>query len=72
MEAILFIAGIFFGIVISIIWVRAYRVGTLRIDQSDPQDGPFMFLELDKGMGNIASKKNVILKVSLENYISHE
>ena len=45
-------------------------VGTLRVDTSDPDDQPYMFLELSKNVGDITSKKSVLLKVSTENYIS--
>lgn len=46
-------------------------IGTLRIDTSDP-DGPFMFLELSKDVNAVASKKYVVLKVNLKNYISQK
>lgn len=44
-------------------------IGTLRIDTSDP-DGPFLFLELDKPVGDFYKESQVTLKVSTENYIS--
>lgn len=72
MEAILILAGIVIGIGISIIIFRAYFIGTLRIDKSDPNEEPYMFLELDKGIGDISSKKHVVLRVSTKNYISHK
>lgn len=70
-QLILVLAGVFLGISITTIIFRAYFVGSLRVDKSDP-DQPYMFLELDKGMGNITSKKHVILKVKLENFIPHK
>lgn len=72
MEIILILAGVLLGISISSIVYRSYFVGNLRIDNSDPVDGPYMFLELEKGIGDISSKKHVILKVRRENYISHK
>lgn len=45
-------------------------VGTLRVDTSDPDDNPYMFLELSKNVSDVTSRKSVILKVSTENYIS--
>jgi hypothetical protein len=47
-------------------------VGTLRIDRSDPSEPPYIFLELAKGVGDISTKKNVILRVRNENYISQK
>lgn len=72
MEVILILAGVLLGISISSIIYRSYFVGNLRIDNSDPADGPYMFLELEKGIGDISSKKHVILKVKLKNFIPHK
>lgn len=70
--ALIFLAGMVFGISVVTIIFRAHRVGTLRIDNFDPEDGPYMFLELEKGIGDISSKKHVILKVEQKNFISHK
>lgn len=72
MEIILILAGVLLGISISSIIYRSYFVGNLRIDNSDPVDGPYMFLELEKGVGDISAKKHVILKVKRENFIPHK
>ena len=72
MEVVFILVGICLGISISAIIFRAYWVGTLRIDRSDPDDGPYMFLELDKGVGDISKKKHVMLKISNESFISHK
>lgn len=68
---IIFAIGIVVGSIITRIIIRPLDIGTLRIDTSDP-DGPFMFLELSKGVDTIASKKQVILKVNLKSYISQK
>lgn len=47
-------------------------IGTLRIDRSDPFDGPHMFLELSKTVNDISDKKYVTLKISNESYISRK
>lgn len=72
MEVILIIAGALIGIGISAIVRQIYSVGTLRIDTSDPTDGPYMFLELDNGVGDISKRKMVFLKVKQENFISRK
>ena len=46
--------------------------GTLRVDRSDPDDEPYLFLEGIKSPYEIAYKRFVILDVKRENYISHE
>lgn len=63
--------GIVVGSIITRIIIRLLDIGTLRIDTSDP-DGPFMFLELSKDVNAVASKKYVVLKVNLKNYISQK
>ncbi|HOA80595.1 MAG TPA: hypothetical protein PKK61_05975 [Defluviitaleaceae bacterium] len=69
MEFILFFIGVFLGVSITSIIFRSHFIGDLRIDNSDPEDGPYIFLELSKRIGNISSKKYVVLKVKLENFI---
>ncbi|WP_279013150.1 beta-lactamase induction signal transducer protein [uncultured Bacteroides sp.] len=72
MELVIILAiGIVVGSIITRIIIRPLDIGTLRIDTSDP-DGPFMFLELSKDVDTVASKKYVILKVNLKNYISQK
>ncbi len=68
---IVFLIGMVIGCIFSSIVRRSKSVGKLRIDTSDP-DGPFMFLELSKGAGDISTKKQVLLQVDLKSYISHE
>lgn len=57
------------------IWLRKdYKkvVGTLRIDSSDPESEPYIFLELNKGTGDVSRRKVVTLKVSTESYLSQK
>lgn len=46
--------------------------GDLRIDTSDPDDGPYMFLELSEPPRNIMRKEYVTLKVKVANFISQK
>lgn len=74
MELILcMVIGIVIGVVIGRQVFRRDVVGSLRVDQSDPDSGPYLFLELShKGANAIYKKKYVVLKVNLKDYISHE
>ena len=47
-------------------------LGTLRIDKSDPDDGPFMFLELDVDPRIIERQKYITLRVSTESYLAQK
>lgn len=68
---VMFIVGFLVGGGITVAIFKRKCVGTLRVDTSDP-DGPFIFLEASKSIDVIASKKSVMLDVSLKNYISHD
>lgn len=73
MEVILWIAiGSCIGILSTIFSLHHLLIGDLRVDQSDPEDGPYLFLELQKGVSNFKNKKYVILKVNIKNYISRK
>ena len=73
MELILcVIIGVVIGVVFGRQVFRKDTVGSLRVDQSDPDSGPYLFLELShKGVDAIYKKKYVVLKVVLKDYISH-
>lgn len=68
----LFMIGAFVGSVLTILVTRKRPIGRLRIDRSDPDDQPYMFLELYKNVGDISDEKRVTLDVSNENYISQK
>ena len=71
MEIIIaFVIGLIVGGVVMTAIYRVKRIGTLRLDTSDPDEPPYMFLELRKNIGNIWNKKYVILDVNNKPYIS--
>lgn len=47
-------------------------IGDLRIDSSDPNDGPYLFLELNEDVSTLMHRKYAVFKVNLKSYISHE
>ncbi len=68
MELVLLAVGIVIGVTLSFIFRRRKAVGVLRIDKSDP-DGPYLFLEIKESVGNLASRKTVLLEVKQENFL---
>ena len=72
MYIVMFCAGVLISLLIFALVLKKRSVGTLRVDRSDPDDGPYMFLELSKGVGDISNKKYVVLKVDTKNYISQK
>ena len=75
MEYIFYALGILTGVIIMLVvyrFVRPLDVGYLRVDHSDPDDGPYMFLELTEDLQTLSEQKTVRLRVKLEDYISRE
>lgn len=70
--AITLVIGFIIGYLLKAAISRFTTIGTLRIDRSDPFDGPHMFLELSKTVNDISNKKCITLKVSNKNYISQK
>lgn len=67
---LLWVIGVFIGFIFSSLLRKRKQIGTLRMDRSDPNEAPYLFLELDPdGMKKINRFKNVVLRVRLENYI---
>lgn len=59
-----FILGLFFmayGMVVK-------TVGTIRVDSSN-EDGPYLFLELDKPLSDVLAQKYVVVDVDTRSYI---
>lgn len=70
--AMFLLLGIAIGMVVANLRYVRLKVGTLRVDRSDPDEPPYLFLELNKNVGDITSKPYVVLKVSDKNYISRD
>lgn len=66
------IVGIIIGGVATCLILGAFGVGNLRVDQSIPEDGPYLFLELTESVSTILKKKFVVLKVRAEDFIPHK
>ena len=72
LKVLLILLGFVVGIVSFLVYVIVRSVGTLRVDQSDPTEQPYLFLELDKPVETVINKKYVIFRVSQKNFISQE
>lgn len=69
-----FILGTIVGFVtFAVVCVRR-RVGVLRIDTSDPDDEPYLFLELNNNINPhiLRRYKFVVLDINPESYISQK
>ena len=72
LEVLLFLLGFMVGIVSFLVYLIVRSVGTLRVDQSDPTEQPYLFLELDKPVETVTSKKYVLFRVIKKNFISRD
>lgn len=64
MEFVLIGIGIFIGVVLTVLLFRKNMVGTLLVNTSDPDDAPYLFLELSKDVSDVTNKRYVVLKVN--------
>lgn len=69
---VIFLIGILAGCVVTLFIFRMRSVGSLRIDTSDPDDEPYLFLELSKDVGVVCQRKHVTLKVNAKSFTPHE
>lgn len=72
MLVLMLVLGLVIGIAIFALLLPKKTIGDLCVDQSDPDDNPYLFLELKKDMKYIYKSKYVVLKVNTKNYISHK
>lgn len=68
-----FMVGFIFGVVKEYdAHIKKNSVGTIRVDKSEPELPPKLFLELETDLNTIVKSKYVKLKVLNENYISQK
>ena len=72
MEVLLVLLGFVGGMAFFLICLAARSIGTLRVDQSDPTEQPYLFLELDKPVESVINKKYVLFRVNKKNFISQD
>lgn len=66
MELLFLLGGVVLGVFVTLIIVRKKPVGTLRVDYSDPDSGPYLFLEIPQRNAYLIEKKKVVtFKVDL-------
>lgn len=53
-------------------WCKGRFAGWLRIDRSNPDEEPYLFAEIKKGVGDISKMKYVTFEVKDESYLPPE
>lgn len=73
---IIFLVGILVGIVVGIILgtINEHKnaIGNLRVDHSDPDSQPYLFLELKKGVPSVMNERYVTLRVMVKDFVSQD
>ncbi|MCC8152098.1 MAG: hypothetical protein LIO96_11775 [Lachnospiraceae bacterium] len=64
------VVGLAAGTFITSIIFKKSAIGSLRIDKSDPDCGPLLFLELDEPVENLKTGEVVIMDVIVENLVA--
>ena len=64
------VIGFGIGIVTMLFRSAPSELGTLRIvtPASDPDESPYMFMELNKGVGDISQYEQGLFRISVEKY----
>lgn len=65
---IIFLLGASFGCLISEVTTKAKLSGCLRVNNLDPDEPPYLFLELEESPEVLKHKKYVTLEVNLKAY----
>lgn len=64
--------GFFNGVCYRTKLERKQVIGSLRVDHSDRQDEPYLFLEANGEVADISKRKWVVLMVHTEDFIPHD
>lgn len=73
---VLYILGVLLGVLLGLFIAKFLNpkvVGNLRVDRSDPDDRPYLFLEIFPGKrDSILTDDYITLRIRRENYISRD
>lgn len=65
-ELLILLGGILIGVALTTALLVKEPMGTLRVDYSDPDSPPYLFLEIDNGKSyKLQKDKHVTLRVDL-------
>ena len=66
---LIFAIGLLTGAAVAKLIPKEKSIGVLRVDESDPTEEPYLFLELSHDVSTVRKKKRVILDVLDESYL---
>lgn len=71
LSVIMFIFGLLIGVAVIFVIKRPKPVGTLQITYAD-ESSPYMFLELEKDVSYVRTKKYVTMRIHEKNMVLYE
>ena len=69
---IAFVVGLAVGGILVRLWSYQHSVGALRVDDSDPDEPPYIFLELKEDVSHLYKKKQVVLQVHIKSFVPRQ
>lgn len=69
---IMFVLGVLVGSLLVMIFRHNRISGVLQVEDVDPEEGPYLLLELTKDVDYLRTKKYVTFKVNSRTFISHK
>lgn len=66
------ILGFIIGYNVAMFRIRSKTFGAIRVDRSDPDDGPYLFLEIKQHPDALMNERFVMLEVRNENFVSQK
>lgn len=69
---VLIAVGVFLGVYGTIVIYHSKTIGSLRVDLSDPDSGPYLFLEMKNDVKDIETREYVTLKVRIREDLSQK
>lgn len=65
-ELLILLGGMLIGVAITMLLLVKDPIGTLKVDNSDPDSAPYLFLEIDSGKAyKLRKDKHIMLRVDL-------
>lgn len=65
-ELLFLLGGVLIGVFLTTLFLVKETIGTLKVDNSDPDSPPFLFLEIDSGKSyRLKKDKHITLRVDL-------
>lgn len=69
---VMYILGVLVGSLLVMIFRHNRISGVLQVEDLDPEEGPYLLLELSKDVDYIRTKKYVTFKVNARTFVSHK